>query len=71
MVVLESSKPQNSNAQRADKYVAPHRRDTEFGLPSKGKVIIESLEAVGARLNLYTPRANNTLPFLVQSAQTP
>ena len=33
VVMLESSKPQNSDAQRADRYVAPPRRNTDLGQP--------------------------------------
>ena len=65
VVVLESSKPQSSDAQRADRYVAPPRRDTEFGQPSKGKEITESPEVVGTRLNLCELRTSNTLPSSV------
>ena len=71
VVVLESSKPQSSDAQRADRYVAPHRRDVELGQPSKGKEITESLEVVGTRPNFHAPRMSNILPSSVQSAQTP
>ena len=31
VVLLESSKPHNSDAQRVERYVAPPRRDTELG----------------------------------------
>ena len=71
VVVLESSKPQNSDAQRADRCGAPPWRDIEFNQPSKGKEIAESPEVVGIRPNLYVPRMINTLPSSVQSAQTP
>ena len=37
VVVLESLKPQISDAQRADRYAAPPRRDTELGQPLKRK----------------------------------
>ena len=68
VVVLEPSKPQGSDAQRVDRYVAPSRRDIELGQPLKGKEIAESPEAVGTRLNLCAPRTSNTLPSSVQSA---
>ena len=68
VVVLESSKLQIFDAQRADRYVAPPRRDTKLGQPSKGKEIAESPEVMGTRLNFYAPRVSNTLPSSVQSA---
>ena len=71
MVVLESSKPQSSDAQRVDRYMAPPRRDFELGQPSKGKDIAESPEVVGTRPNLHALRMSNSLPSSVQSAQTP
>ena len=71
MVVLKSSKPQSLDAQRADRYVAPPRRDIELGQPSKRKEIAKSPEVVETRPNLHAPRMSNTLPSSVQSAQTP
>ena len=71
MVVLKSLKPQNSDAQRTDRYIAPPRRDIKFGQPSKGKEIAESPEVMGVRPNLNASRVGNTLPVSVQSAQTP
>ena len=70
VVVLESSKPQISDAQRADRYVASPRRDIELGQPSKGKEIMEPPEVVGTRPNLHAPRMSNALPSSVQIAQT-
>ena len=71
VVVLDSSKPQNSEAPRVDTYVASLKRDTKFGQPSKGKEIAGSLEVEGARSNQYTLRASHLLLSSVQSAQTP
>ena len=71
VVVLEPSRPQNSDAQRAHRYVAPPRRDIELGQPSKGKEIAESPEVVGNRPNSHAPRMSNILPSSAQSALIP
>ena len=71
VVVLEPSKPQVSDAQRADRYVAPPRRDVELGQPSKGKEIAESPDVVGNIPNLNAPRISNILPSSAQSTPTP
>ena len=71
VVVLEYSKPKSFDAQRADRYVAPPKRDIELGQPSKGKEIAESPEVVGTRPNSHAPRMRNILPSLTQSTQSP
>ena len=54
VVVLEPSKSQNSETSRVDRYVAPLKRDTEFGQSSKGKEIAGAPEVLGQdQINMH------------------
>ena len=66
VVMAEASKPQSSETPRVDRYVAPPKRDTEFGQPLKGKEIVDFPKVVGLRPNQYVPRVSNMLPSLVR-----
>ena len=70
MVVLESSKPQYSETPRVEKYVAPPRRESKFGQPSKWKEITKSPKVMGIRPSQFVPRGGQLGPSFVQSAQT-
>ena len=67
LVVLDSLKPQNSEISKVDRYIAPLRRDSEFGQASKGKEIVESPKVVGARLNQFAPKVSQLGPSSVQN----